>query len=103
MAYAMIVAAVVTAVLVTGLCFALKWRKVVIVAPLQFVASLLVTYFVGPQIVREPYRDDALLWSLGISAAMPALFVVLRVVVGRLDKRHAGGLVKQRRNVEHDA
>jgi hypothetical protein len=30
--------------------------------------------------------------ALGISAAMPVVFVVLRVIVGRLDKRDAGGL-----------
>lgn len=94
MAYVMLVAAVITSVLVTGLCFALKWRRVYIVAPLQFVASWVVTYLVGPRVARDRYTDDALLVSLAISAAMPVLFIVLRLIVGRLDRPQPGGLIK---------
>lgn len=100
MAYAMLVAAVVTSVLVTGLCFALKWRKVHIVAPLQFAATFAVTYIMGPVLARDRYAGDALVWALVISAAMPVLFLVLRVIVGRLDKRNAGGLLRHREKTE---
>lgn len=92
MAYGMLVAAVVTSIVVTGLCFALGWRKVYIVAPLQFIAALGITSLLGPLTVRDAYADDTFWWALAISLAMPLLFVVMRVVVGRLDKRDAGGL-----------
>lgn len=95
MAYVMLVAAVMTTALVTGVCFLLKWRRVYVVAPLQFVAALFVTYFVGPRVAREAYEGESLLTAVIISAAMPLVFVVLRLIVGRLDKPQAGGLVKQ--------
>lgn len=93
MAYVMLVAAVITSALVTGLCFALKWRKVYVIAPLQFIAALAVTILIGPRVARDAYTDDALVVALVISAAMPILFIILRLVAGRLDKREAGGLV----------
>ena len=96
MAYVMLVAAVMTTALITGACSLLKWRRVYIVAPLQFIAALIVTYFVGPHLARDRYTDDALLSALLISAAMPTLFIVLRLVIGRLDRPQAGGLVKHR-------
>src|SRR5690606_30549850 len=61
MAYVMLVAAVMTTALVTGVCFLLKWRRVYVVAPLQFVAALFVTYFVGPRVAREAYEGESLL------------------------------------------
>lgn len=99
MAYGMLVAAVVTAILVTGLCSALGWRKVYMVAPLQFVAALAVTCVLGPLTVRDIYVDDAFFLALVISVLMPLLFVVLRVIVGRLD-RPTGGLAGHARNAD---
>jgi hypothetical protein len=96
----MLVAAVITSALVTGLCFALKWKKVHIVAPLQFVATFAVTYMMGPLLVRDQYVGDSLIAALAISAATPVVFLVLRVVVGRLDKRNAGGLLRHREKTE---
>lgn len=98
MAYGMLVAAVVTAILVTGLCFALGWRKVYIVAPLQFITALAVTSLVGPLTVRDAYADDTFVAALVISALMPLLFVLLRIIVGRLDKRDEGGLTGHAQN-----
>lgn len=92
MAYGMLVAAVVTAIAVTGLCFSAGWRKVYVVAPLQFLAALAVTSLIGPLTVRDVYADDAFWMALVISAVMPAFFVVLRIIVGRLDKPDEGGL-----------
>lgn len=94
MAYVMLVAAVMTTALVTGVCFLFKWRRVYIVAPLQFIASFIVTYLVGPRLARDQYSDDAVVAALVISAAMPTLFIVMRLIVGRLDKPQVGGLVK---------
>ena len=105
MAMGMLVAAVVTAVMVTGLCFAVNWRKVHIVAPLQFLAAWCVTCLVGPLTVSDVYASDAFWLALIISAAMPVLFVVLRVILGTLDKpderrlpHHARGPTSQRLN-----
>ncbi|HEY6724940.1 MAG TPA: hypothetical protein VI197_12970 [Polyangiaceae bacterium] len=92
MAYGMLVAAVVSAIMMTGLCFALGWRKVYMVAPLQFIAALAVTLSMGPLTVRDVYADDAFFLALIVSALMPLVFVLLRLVVGRLDKPDAGGL-----------
>lgn len=92
MAYGMLVAAVVTSIMVAGLCFAVGWRKVYVVAPLQFLAALGITSVMGPLSVRDVYAGDAFFLAVLISAAMPLLFVVLRVVVGRLDKPDASGL-----------
>ena len=97
MAYGMLVAAVVTSLLMTGLCFAVGWRKVYVVAPLQFIGAFAVTSLYGPLTVRDVYEDDAWWMALIISLLMPVLFVVLRVIVGRLDKRDEGGLVRQPR------
>ena len=92
MAYGMLVAAVMTSIMVTGLCFAAGWRKVYMVAPLQFLAALGITSFMGPLSVRDVYAGDAFFLAVLISAAMPVLFIVMRVVVGLLDKPDAGGL-----------
>lgn len=100
MAYVMLVAAVMTSAVVMGLCYLLKWRRVYIVAPLQFVASLVVTYSLGPRIARDEYTDDSMLVALIISAAMPLLFGVLRVVIGRMDRRRVGGIVGDPPNSE---
>lgn len=97
MAYGMLVAAVVTSIVVTGLCFSIGWRKVYIVAPLQFVAALAVTSLYGPLTVRDVYEDDAFWMALVISTAMPLLFLVLRVIVGRLDKRDEADRGEQHR------
>jgi hypothetical protein len=101
MAYVLLIAAVITSVLVAAACYALKWRRVVIIAPLQFVASLGVTYFLGPTLSRDRLADDALLIALAISAAVPGLFVVLFLFFGRLDRREPGPIGKK--VAEHDA
>jgi len=104
MGFGIVVAAVVTAVMVTGLCFAADWRKLHIVAPLQFIAALGVTSWVGPLRVPDAYASDAFLVALLISAAMPVGFVILRVMAGLFDKpdedklSHAGDPVSQRLN-----
>lgn len=105
MAFGMLVAAVVTALVVAGLCFAANWRKFHILAPLQFLAALGVTSLVGPLTVPDVYVSDAFWMALVISALMPLLFVVLRVIVGRLDvpderafTSHAREPVSQRYN-----
>jgi len=97
MAFGMLVAAVVTAVMVTGLCFAANWRKVHIVAALQFIAALGATTLVGPLTVSDVYVSDAFWMALIISAMMPVLFVVLRVILGRLDKPDEAGLAHHAR------
>lgn len=91
MDFGMLVAAVVTAVTVTGLCFAAGWHKAYRVAPLQFIATLAVTCVVGPLTVPDAYAGDAFFLALVISALMPSLFVALRVVVWCLEKSGVGG------------
>ena len=105
MAFGMLVAAVVAAVMVTGLCFPVYWRKVHVVAPLQFIAALAATTVVGPLTVPDVYVSDTFWMALIISALMPVLFVVLRVIVGRFDtpdqgdlRHHAREPVSQRYN-----
>ena len=97
MAFGMLVAAVVAAVMVTCLCFAAHWRKVHIVAPLQFMAALGMTTLVGPLTVSDVYVSDTFWMALIISAVMPLLFVVLRVIVGRLGNPDEGGLTHHAR------
>jgi len=92
MAYGMLVAAVVTTMAVTGLCFAAGWRKLYMVAPLQFVAALGVTSVVGPLTVADVYAGDAFFLALVISALMPLLFVPLHVVAWLADRPSAGGI-----------
>jgi len=97
MAFGMLVAAIVTAVVVTVLCFAVNWRKVHIVAPMQFIGALGATTLVGPLSVPDVYVSDTFWMALIISATMPLLFVVLRVIVGRLDRPDEGGLTHHAR------
>ena len=73
MGFGIVVAAVMTAVMVTGLCFAADWRKVHVVASLQFIAALGVTTWMGPLRVPDAYAGDAFCVALLISAAMPAV------------------------------
>ena len=87
MAFAMLKAAIVAAVLITVMCWAFEWRKVRIVAPLQFAAALAATYVIGPDTVRAPYTDDALWLAVVVSALMPSFFITLRLVIGGLAKR----------------
>ena len=98
MAYGMLVAAVVTAITVTGLCFAVGWHKLYMVAPLQFVTALGVTSLIGPLTVGDVYAGDAFFLALVISALMPLLFVPLRLVVWLLDRPGAAGLAEHARN-----
>lgn len=104
MAFGMLVAAVVTAVMVTVLCYAAHWRKFRIVGPMQFIAALGATTLVGPLTVPDVYVSDTFWLALIISAMMPVLFLMLRVIVGRLGTpdegalRHARGPTSQRYN-----
>ena len=97
MAFGMLVAAVMTSLTVAGLCFALSYRKMLGVALLQFIAALGVTCLVGPLTVSDIYASDAFWMAWIISAAMPVAFIMVRLIVGRLDKPEAGGLNRHAR------
>ena len=85
--YAMLKAALVTAVLMTVVCWAFGWRKIRIAAPVQFATVLAATYVVGPETVRVEFADDAIWMALVLSALTTSVYVALRLMIRVLARR----------------
>lgn len=85
MLWGLTVASIVSVALVTALCSRLKWDKFSIVAPLQFLASLVTTLTLAVILAGDLF-DTTLFWiCFSLSAFLVVVFSVIRLINGPID------------------